>query len=385
MGIEAIEVAQKDAERVAEAAVRLGDLFEEILAEGNLVLPIDAGDPEPDDVGSVLVVEIGGVGGLAAFSGVGFGELFLVLIHDEAVGHHGLVGRVAAEGGGEHERALEPAAVLIGGLEVEIGGAMQLRMRVQHSGVRAAGIDPDIERVSALFQTGGKAELGGEFVIGSFEPDVRALFLNEIRDLVGELGREDGLVVFVEENGKRNAPCALAGDAPIGARLDGSVDPVAPPGRHPFHFVDLLQCLSAQGFQRDEELLDSTEDDRRFRAPAMRVGVFVFLLTEQVAAFREDLDDATVRFENVHADKLCKADLCREKPFVIDGREHAQAVLLAGDIVVRAVARSDVDGSGSGFRGDEIREDDLRGAVEERVFRLGAFEFLAFDFGEGFS
>ena len=116
----------------------------------------------------------------------------------------------------------------------------------------------------------------------------------------------------------------------------------------------------------------------------MRIGVLVFLLAEQVTAFREDLDDAPVRFENVHADKLVQADLCREKPLVIDGREHAQAVLLAGHVVVRAVAGGDVDGAGSGFRGDEICEDHLRAAVEERVARLGAFEFLAFDFRERF-
>ena len=185
-------------------------MFEEVFAEGDFVLPVHAGDPEADDVGAVLVVEIGGVGGLAAFSGVGFGELLLVLVHYEAVGHYRLVGRVSAEGGGEHERTLEPAAVLVGGFEVEIGGAMQLRMGVHHGGVGAAGIDPDIERVPAFFQTGGKAELGGEFVIGSFEPDVRAFFLDEIRDLVRQFGGKDRLVVFIKENGQRHPPCALA-------------------------------------------------------------------------------------------------------------------------------------------------------------------------------
>ena len=149
--IESIQVPEQDAECVAEAAVRLGDLFEEILTEGDFVLPIHAGNPESDDVRAVLVVEVGGIGRLTAFSGVGFRELFLVLIDDEAVGHHGLIRCMTTESGGEHERALEPAAMLVGGLKVEIGGAMQLRMSIHHSGVGAAGVDPDIERVPAFF------------------------------------------------------------------------------------------------------------------------------------------------------------------------------------------------------------------------------------------
>ena len=222
---------------------------------------------------------MGGVGGLGALLFIGLGGLFPgVLVHDEAVCHHRLVRRVAAVCGGEHERALEPAAVLVGGFKVEIGGAMELRMRVEHGGVGAAGIDPDIQRVLALFQAGGEAELGGEFVVGVFKPDICAFALDEIRDLERELGGEDGLVVGIEENRQRHTPCALAGDAPVGARLDGSVDAVAAPCGHPFRLVDFLQGLAAKGVEGDEELLDGAEDDGRFRAPAMRVRMLVFLL-----------------------------------------------------------------------------------------------------------
>ena len=89
----------------------------------------------------------------------------------------------------------------------------------------------------------------------------------------------------------------------------------------------------------------------------MRVGVLVFLLAEEVAAFREDLDDASVGFENVFADEFRKADFFGEMPFVIDRGKDGEAVLLAGDVVVSAVAWGDVDGSGSAFGCDEVCED----------------------------
>ena len=84
-------------------------------------------------------------------------------------------------------------------------------------------------------------------------------------------------------------------------------------------------------------------------------------------------------------DKLGQPDLCGEIAFVIDGRENPQAVLLAGDVVVRAVARGDVDCAGACLGGDEIREDDLRGAVEEGVLRCEALQLLALEFGDGFT
>lgn len=70
---------------------------------------------------------MGGVGGLALFLSVRLGGLFPGLgIDDEAVGEDGFVGRFVTHSDAEHEGALEPAAVLVGGLQVEVGGAAEL-------------------------------------------------------------------------------------------------------------------------------------------------------------------------------------------------------------------------------------------------------------------
>ena len=86
----------------------------------------------------------------------------------------------------------------------------------------------------------------------------------------------------------------------------------------------------------------------------------------------------------MHADEFGEADFFGEFPFVIDRRKHGEPVLLAGHVVVRAVAGGDVDRAGAGVGGDEIREDELRRAVEERMPGLEAFEFLALAFPDRF-
>ncbi len=249
--------------------------------------------------------------------------------------------------------------MLVGGFEIQIGRGVEFGMSIQHGGVGAAGIDPDIEGIAAFFQTCREAELGGEFVIGGLEPDVGAFAFDELGDFVGELGGEDGLAVFIEEYREGHAPGALARDAPVGARFDGAVNAVSAPGGHPFYFVDFGKSLAAKVFQGDEELLDRAEDNGCFRAPAVRVGVLVDFSAKEVSALREDFDDAVVGFENVGADQFFEAHLVGEFTFVIDGREDGEAVLLACDVIVRAMAGGDVNCSGAGFGGDEVGEDDF--------------------------
>ena len=125
----------------------------------------------------------------------------------------------------------------------------------------------------AFFDAGGQAEAGGEFGITVIEPVVGSLGFHQIGNLVGQLRGQYGAAVRLEKHRQRHTPCPLARDAPIRAALHRAVDPVAAPGRQPFDGFDLRQRLAAQGFQRDEELLDGAEDDRRLRAPAMRIGM----------------------------------------------------------------------------------------------------------------
>ena len=59
-----------------------------------------------------------GINRFSGFFGLGLGEFFLILIDDKTMSHDRLVRGDATIGDAKHERALEPAAMLVGGLEV---------------------------------------------------------------------------------------------------------------------------------------------------------------------------------------------------------------------------------------------------------------------------
>ena len=97
---------------------------------------------------------------------------------------------------------------------------------------------------------------------------------------------------FAEENNDGDAPEALARDAPVRAIGDHFRDAVFAPAGNPFHGGDLLQGLSAQGgrgtmgslIHFDEPLIGCAEDDRVMAAPAMRITMFINVVTKQCAA-----------------------------------------------------------------------------------------------------
>ena len=293
-------IAQEDLEGVPKLAVRLADLGEESFAEGHFILPIDRGDPKAENVGAVLVVEVRGVGRLALFLGVGFGSLLTGLgIDDEAVGENGLVGSLVTHSDGEHKRALEPSAVLVGSLEIEVGRATEFGMSIHHGDVAGTGVDPNVEGVAALRGTFGKAEELGEFDVGFFEPNVGAFFLDEIGDLLGKLGGDDGLGVSIKEDRKRHTPGPLTGDTPVGTGFDRAVDAVAAPLGQPLDLIDFAQGFFSELVDGDEELLDRAEDDGGLGTPTMWVAVLVGFFAEQCAFFLEEFNDGGVRFEDV--------------------------------------------------------------------------------------
>ena len=179
--VEVGDVAQEDAKGVAEAAVRFRDLFEEVFSERNFVLPVHGGGPETDDVSTVFVVKILGVSRFAGGLGIGFGCFFTgILVDDKGMGHDGLVWGGAAPGDGEHERALEPATMLVSGFKIEVARSMQFRASFENGDVRTAGVDPDVQRVAAFAKAGTEPEAGAKFLVGEFEPDIGAFFFYEV-------------------------------------------------------------------------------------------------------------------------------------------------------------------------------------------------------------
>ena len=180
-------VSEEDLEGVAQTTVGLADLLEEFFAEGNFVLPIHRGDPETENISTILVIEVGGIRRLPFLFGSGLGDFTTIFINHETVGEDGLVWRGITDADTQHERALEPSTVLVGGLKIEVGRAAEFRMSIENGNVRGAGIDPNIEGIATLRRTFGKVEKLGELGVGFFEPHVGAFFFNKVRDLSRKL------------------------------------------------------------------------------------------------------------------------------------------------------------------------------------------------------
>src|SRR5581483_11994399 len=203
-------------------------------------------------------------------------------------------------------------AVLVRALEVEVGGEPQLRPLLEHGRMAHARVEPDVEDVALLAEAlpaaRRAAEAGRQQLLRRpREPGVRALALEDRSDVLRDLLRQVRLAARLAVDGDdRNAPQALARDAPVGPGGDHPVDPVAAPRRDPLHALDLGERALAEPrlLHRHEPLLGAAEEERVLAAPAVGVAVPDRALRDQRAGPLEDLDDAGVRVEDLLAGEL---------------------------------------------------------------------------------
>src|SRR5206468_9100673 len=117
-----------------------------------------------------------------------------------------------------------------------------------------------------------------------FEPDVRAVLLDQLGDMLDDRRRDQDLAASrAHESRNRHAPYTLAGEAPVRPVLDHAVDAIAAARREPSYYVDLLKCFLSEVilFHRDKPLIGGAEDHGILAPPAMRVGVREGTLPEQ--------------------------------------------------------------------------------------------------------
>ena len=218
-------------------------------------------------------------------------HLHAVLVEGEAVGDHRVVGGAAAGAAGLQHRGVEPAAVLVGALEIDVGRPDAVGAVAQREGVGEPRVEPDVEDVGDLLPVVVRMVVGEEARLGVLlEPGVGALGLEGRLDpgvdrrVAQDLGGAVGLAP--DEAGQRHAPGALARQHPVGAGLDHRVEAVAAGLRVPCDQpVDRGQRALADGaaivvhavverlVDGDEPLRGVAVDDRGLGAPGVRVAV----------------------------------------------------------------------------------------------------------------
>src|SRR6185437_8082798 len=112
------EVAEALLKGVAELAVVFRGALHEVVAGSDVFTEVDAGGPDTGDFCAEFVGYGHGIDSVAE----GFGEGAALLVEGPADGSYGFVGRGTFDGHGTEQGGVEPAAVLVGSFDVEVGG-----------------------------------------------------------------------------------------------------------------------------------------------------------------------------------------------------------------------------------------------------------------------
>ena len=235
------------------------------------------------------------------------------------MGEDRAVGRRVAGADRLEQRGLEPSAVLVRALEIEVGRPAELRAHREHRGVAAAGVEPHVEDVrflaEALARASWAARAGGqEGRRVAHVPLVRARTVphDPGHVLHQRLVEQELIAPGAVEGHDRHAPHALARDHPLRAVRDHVVDALLAPCWYPTHnMADRVEGLlpEAAPIQRDEPLLGGAEERRVLAAPAVRIGMGERHLRDEGPDRTEVLDDARVRLPHRHAREV--RDLAR--------------------------------------------------------------------------
>src|SRR5215213_2337644 len=195
------------------------------------------------------------------------------------MGDDGFVRSAAAGAAAFEQGGMEPAAMLVGAFEVDVGRPMKIVALLQNEGMGAAGFEPDIENVVDLFPIGGIIDetVQKTRMRTVCKPRIRTLALEDRGDLLVEPGVTKNFAArFIDEDGDRHAPGALAGDHPIRPRLDHAADAIAALRGYPVDLVNRGERLLAQAMRGaiahgNEPLRGIAKDDRLLRAPGMGI------------------------------------------------------------------------------------------------------------------
>ena len=139
----AVEAAQQVAQGVAQPAIGLGLVLQDLRADALVLGVVGADHPQAQDVGAVLVAHRLRRGDVAQR----LRHLAALLVEREAVRQHAVIGRAAARAAALEQRGMEPAAMLVGALEIEVGRPLELGIALEREDVGAAGVEPDVEDV----------------------------------------------------------------------------------------------------------------------------------------------------------------------------------------------------------------------------------------------
>ena len=389
--IEVGGIGEQEFQRVANATVGVDDAREDLVVAGDVARVVARGDPQPDDFGAELLRCFLRIDAVA----LALAHLAALAVDGEPVRQQAPVGCAAVHRAGGQQRGMEPAAVLVVAFEIEVGlgpgsagarvgfGVRAAGVRAfENGGVRRSRVKPDLQDVAAL---GVVARVvGAEYRLDAgLAPGLDACGFDHVGRLIEDLHRPGVQLarVLVDEEGQRNAPTALAADAPVGPAADHVAQARLAVFRIEGGLLDRVERELAQRRGRlvlgedanafvhaDEPLRRGAVDHRRLVTPAVWVAVADGGRRQQPVRFAQHLDNPRAGFPDVHAAK--QRQFCGVLAVALDRVEDlvdAHAVRNAAVEVFDPIGRRRVDQTGAVGGGGVVGQIDRGQSVVARV------------------
>ena len=141
------DVAQQEAQRVAQLAVRLAGGLQVLQVHADVVLERQSAHPPAAHLGAEVLQQVLHLQCIAQT----LAHLAAIAIHHESVRDQALERRRAGCAQRRQQAQLEPAAVLVAAFQIQLGGNA-LTSRAQHAVPAAAGLEPHVEDVEQLLE-----------------------------------------------------------------------------------------------------------------------------------------------------------------------------------------------------------------------------------------
>ena len=228
----AVERAEQIAEGVAQFAILVGNALQDFLADPVVFGEVHGQRPQPQNIRAAVAHQVERVDRIAQR----LGHFHALLIHRKAVGQHRVIGRTAPRAAALQQARLEPATMLVTAFEIKVRWPLQVRptSAFKDERMRAAGIEPDVQNVGDAFIIGERIVAAQIFLCAFVAPAIDATFANARDDTCVHARVAEILArLAIHKKRDRHAPCALAGQHPIGAAFDHRGDTILALFRNP--------------------------------------------------------------------------------------------------------------------------------------------------------
>ena len=382
--IEIINIAKNVACSVSDLSVNFRKLLENILGNTDVGMIVGGSNPQTENISAVLVGNILGNHAIAKR----LGHLSAFAVNYPTVSTYFAVRSSPSPGNCGKQRGLEPAAVLVCTLKIEVRGPAVILPGgtggiFKNRCMGYAGIKPNVHDVGFLFKVLAAAVRANSAFRQNLGcildvPGVGTFLSKKLRNSLNTLfGNVFLAAILAEEDRDRNAPGSLTRDTPVTSVLDHADNSVLAPIRDPMYRTDSLNSFILKLINRAEPLFGSSEEDGVLTSPAMGILMHNVLTCKERTGVLHMLKNSLICFIGGHS---CKhACIGSHITLVVNRNDDRDLgiVINANLKVFKTVSGSGMNDTGTAFKGYVVAADYKRITVDEGMLAYDVLKVCA--------